>query len=225
MKRRLTKLVVFLVLGAVVNVGVAWGCELSTTWTVTIGRINLDQEEVVWPKYLDDAKWPPPVVAYRDKVEGVGVRFTEMSSFAGSYDGRDEKFMLGVLEYGWPFRSMEVHWPMVFGPHQDARMSETLERAGWYRGLTPPDFVPVYGPRGAHGLPIVPVAGGFSINTILYASALWIVFGAPLTLHRVIRRLLRRKRGRCIKCAYDLRGAEHEVCPECGQELCVKAEA
>ncbi len=24
------------------------------------------------------------------------------------------------------------------------------------------------------------------------------------------------RRGHCIKCGYDLRGAEHEVCPECG---------
>ena len=30
------------------------------------------------------------------------------------------------------------------------------------------------------------------------------------------RRLIRRKRGLCIKCGYDLRGTEHEVCPECG---------
>ena len=221
MKRRLTKLVVFLVLGAIVNVAVAWWCELSTTITLTIGRINLDQEEAVWPKYLLDANWLPPVVAYRDKVEGVGVRFTEMRSFPRSYAelsslGSDELFLLGVVECGWPFRSLEVHWHAVFGPHQEARMSETLARAGWYRGLTPPDFVPVYGPRGAHSLPVVPIASGFAINTVLYASALWIVFGAPLTIHSVVRRYRRRKRGHCIKCGYDLRGTSGGGCPECG---------
>jgi len=26
----------------------------------------------------------------------------------------------------------------------------------------------------------------------------------------------RRRPGLCIKCGYDLRGADHKVCPECG---------
>ena len=34
-----------------------------------------------------------------------------------------------------------------------------------------------------------------------------------------LRRSIRRKRGLCVKCAYDLRGLEHEVCPECGAEV------
>ena len=225
MKRRILKLVVFLLLGAIVNVAVAWWCELSTTLTVNIGRINLDQEEAVWPKYLVDANWPPPVLAYREKVEGVGVRVTEMRSDPGTYNDSlspetDELFIFSVIECGWPFRSLKVHWHGIFGPHREARMSETLARAGWYRGLTPPDFVPLYGPRGAHRLPIVPIAGGFAGNTILYASALWIVFGAPLTLHGIIRRYRRSNRGLCINCGYDLHGASGggggRVCPECG---------
>ncbi len=225
MKRWFAKIVVFLLLGAIVNITVAWWCELSTTLTVNIGRINLDQEEAVWPKYLDDANWPPPVLAYREKVEGVGVRVTEMRSDPGSYNDSlsletDELFIFAVIECGWPFRSVQVHRHGVFGPHREARMSEALARAGWYRGLPPPAFVPVYGPRDAHRLPVVPIAGGFAINTILYAMGLWIVFGAPVTLHRVIRRYRRRRRGLCIKCGYDLRGASggggEGGCPECG---------
>ena len=77
-------------------------------------------------------------------------------------------------------------------------------------GLTPARSV-----RGflvPRALPLRPIWPGFAVNTIFYAAILWLLTLAPFTLRRVIRR----KRGHCIKCGYDLRGTEHEVCPECG---------
>ena len=38
-------------------------------------------------------------------------------------------------------------------------------------------------------------------------------------IRTALRRSIRRKRGLCVKCAYDLRGLDHEVCPECGAEV------
>ena len=35
-------------------------------------------------------------------------------------------------------------------------------------------------------------------------------------LRRRVRAALRRRRGQCERCGYDLRGAAHERCPECG---------
>ena len=64
-------------------------------------------------------------------------------------------------------------------------------------------------------LPLRPLWPGFAINTIFYAAILWFVMLGPFTARRIIRR----KRGQCIKCGYDLRGAEHEACPECGVEV------
>ncbi len=55
---------------------------------------------------------------------------------------------------------------------------------------------------------------GFAINTLFYAAILWLLILGPFTA----RRMIRRKRGQCSKCGYDLRGAEHEVCPECGAD-------
>ncbi len=60
-------------------------------------------------------------------------------------------------------------------------------------------------------LPLHPLWPGFAINTTFYAAILWM----PITPF-VLRRHIRRKRGRCIKCGYDLSGAEHDACPECG---------
>lgn len=60
----------------------------------------------------------------------------------------------------------------------------------------------------------------FALNTLFYAVVLWIPF-APF----VLRKALRRKRGLCIKCGYDLRHVEHEVCPECGSELSARTKS
>ena len=61
-------------------------------------------------------------------------------------------------------------------------------------------------------LPLRPIWPGFAINTVFYASILWLFTLGPFTA----RRMIRRKRGLCTKCGYDLRNVEHEKCPECG---------
>ncbi len=64
-------------------------------------------------------------------------------------------------------------------------------------------------------LPVHVLWPGFAVNTAFYAAIVWLLSLLPFT----VCRLVRRKRGCCIKCGYDLRGAEHEVCPECGVEV------
>ena len=34
-----------------------------------------------------------------------------------------------------------------------------------------------------------------------------------------VRRNIRWRQGLCIRCGYDLRGVDHEACPECGEEI------
>jgi hypothetical protein len=61
-------------------------------------------------------------------------------------------------------------------------------------------------------LPLRPIWTGFAVNTIFYATILWLLTLGPFTA----RRMIRRKRGRCLKCGYDLRGNLSPGCPECG---------
>ncbi len=53
-------------------------------------------------------------------------------------------------------------------------------------------------------LPLAIIVPGFAANTLFYA--------APFAT----RRLIRRKRGLCVACGYDLRGNLSAGCPECG---------
>lgn len=52
---------------------------------------------------------------------------------------------------------------------------------------------------------------GLALNTTFYALLL-----TPLVLFAPARRHLRLRRGRCPRCAYDLRGNLASGCPECG---------
>ncbi len=62
---------------------------------------------------------------------------------------------------------------------------------------------------------------GALINTILYAQVMLI----PLALLPAARRHLRRRRGRCPTCNYDLRATTTGACPECGAAITPRAKA
>ena len=62
-------------------------------------------------------------------------------------------------------------------------------------------------------LPLRPIWSGFAINTLLYATVLWLLIPGPF----VLRRFIRVKRGLCPACAYAV--GESAVCSECGEAL------
>ncbi len=114
-------------------------------------------------------------------------------------------YYLTVERTGFPLHSLSAMSPAAPG-------DITYGRAAWKYALwIPLDAELLLGARGER-LPQRPLWFGFVINTIFYAAVLWM-----LTLGAfAARRFIRAKRGHCIKCGYDLRGAEHEACPECG---------
>ena len=240
MKRWRFKVVVFLLLGAIVNVGVAWGCALGLpllTANGPFGRsgatgdrapywvvdqlqrpgamryvwmdvpvdfdnapgIDLDIFEEIEPVDLDglprwsrlDYSKPPP-----QKYRGWGVVFID--------DGR-----------GWPLLAMSSFSGLGVDPVADAFLAKSSD------GFSVPDSLrsqPLFADIEAEWfnrpiVPLRPIWAGFAINTIFYAAILWLLALVPFT----VRRMIRRRRGRCIKCGYDLHGhSGGAVCPECG---------
>ena len=205
MKRRLTKLVVFLLLGAVINVAVAWriwkrepfdpvipGMKFRTT---TVNENHRD----LWHRYVRE-HWPQVPSSSIGQFQGVGIDVVSLSELdVPSATGQRRPVICRVwrTEIGWPLRTLAIdasyevyHVPIHrIVPNEHSGMTVAGQ-------LMPREILWV----------------GFAINTTFYAAILWLLTFGPFTARRIIRH----KRGRCIKCGYDLRGNFSAGCSECG---------
>jgi hypothetical protein len=213
-RRIVVRVVVFLLLGAVVNVAVAWGFFMSTsvdgpqiTHDTTVPLSAIDHV----PPSFYVAIGPATFVtyAYREN-RGPGVDILQFGVFehSGSAVKLQADRVLHVESAGLPFGSMRAIGTI------DARGNQT-----WQHGLALPfdwdqliasDFwVAPYTRR----LPVRPIWPGFAINTFFYAVILWLLFAAPGS----VRRWRRIRRGLCAKCAYPF--GTSDVCTECGAAI------
>ena len=234
MRRRLIQLSLFLLLGAIANVAVAW----SLAITVHANNINPQQQgwrmrQAVQPAartYKTCTHWhvrefskpgsslvvitcvsSPHITDLRfdDLLPPVtGIR-QDISNFEARAAESDHPGFLYWDGRGWPFISMACHWP-------------------WFQQITIPD-PPIasgialsspsarnawpYEVHELHALPLRAVWPGFAINTLFYAVILWLLFAAPFAL----RRRIRVRRGMCPACAYPV--GDSDVCTECGRPL------
>ncbi len=108
-----------------------------------------------------------------------------------------------IVEYGFG-------WPLIalqYAERYDRIGNASLEDS-WTRNSN----------AGCYDLPRGFAPMGFALDTALFTIVWW-----PLLLAALVfldpfrfRRALRRRRGHCISCGYDLRGDPDTGCPECG---------
>ena len=198
MKSRLLIAAVFLLAGAVMNVAVAWGYATGGWLPLPTGTgttIGLDQGEA--QQVLADRLGVVAERFHAYKERSVGFTFLVVT---GYFSDRPDHHVQ-VLTTGWPCLALEGHWGLVDGQPETSRLLVTR----WERR----DNVVVF--------PFYPIWPGFAANTIFYATFLWLLIPGPL----VLRRFIRVKRGRCVKCGYPL--GESAVCSECGKALSSRA--
>ena len=117
---------------------------------------------------------------------------------------------------GWPYRSLR--WQGPFSEYADRSFGPCPPTSEGVRGA--------WSLPGSWGelrhdvpLPLLPLFPGFVINTVFYALLLWVIFYGPFAA----RRMLRRRRGVCAKCAYPI--GTSPVCTECGAAVVREVQA
>jgi hypothetical protein len=193
MKRWTQRILVFLLLGAIVNVAVAWGCALWPQ-TPSLEYLSSEDRDLLLkqcpPDYLSDSGWRANAVGYSLICLGDGhVRDHEDRVMLGLLDDPTREFT--IIQTGLPFHSLQSK--------DEVRILTFFAVGTVQEGLW-------------DALPHEVLIGGFAINTLFYAAVVWLLFLAPFQF----RRWRRIKRGLCPKCAYDQRGSVSPTCPECG---------
>jgi hypothetical protein len=207
--RHLFRFGLFLVLGAIVNVAVAWVCALiAPEYQSSRTPMNVDS----WPQPVLKG-WPRKPVVF-NAYSQISLCFSweefraSEEQSAGSTLTKNE-FTLQKLWVGLPFRCATGNvWRESHESNSPISVPFTRFQY-WYDGMS------VW--HTTKPFPIRPVWPGFAINTIFYAAVLWVLLAFP----GAVRRFVRRRRGRCTRCGYDLRGQVADdnrqiLCPECG---------
>lgn len=140
----------------------------------------------VWHRVVPaETYWPIPDEIARDPSPW----------WAAGFDAREEPQV----------QTMAAGWPLLAARHVTA-----YDDASIGPGQTRGEYnVRILGENRL--IPTEPVCPGLLGNTVVYATAVLCVLVALLGL----RRAHRRRRTRCIACAYDVSGGL-AVCPECG---------
>lgn len=222
MTRIVLRILRFLLIGAAINVAVAWGfvfavnCTFTTDPMIYFGERHVwrgsEAAERGWPVAVDPS-WGPPQEAGELRALG----YTEFNAWTTRNPvfredrtveaSPDKNGVLGSRA-GWPRRSLQT--AEVFPPFS-RDTSEGFEFVSWHAGIAWTRMFP--GSAWVFYLPTKPLWGGFVVNSAAYGLWTWMLacgFGT-------FRRLLRRRRGLCPSCGYPAGTAPR--CTECGQSV------
>jgi hypothetical protein len=237
-KQLLLKLGVFLLLGTIINVAVAWGLAWYPAST-KFGKIHAETacSDRKLPLQPADRDWPTHWIAKRHQRLG-GSRsvvspvsrpyrttddfeslLPEVTGFSDQLAIRESKVMstgdwsgMFVCDArGWPVRSLTCYWPWW----QPSAWPAPPIRGGIPIGNPTESHAWPFGVFELRALPYMPIWPGFAINTISYAAIFWLLWIAP----GKIRRFIRIRRHRCPACGYEIAEGVGPRCSECGVSL------
>ncbi len=148
MKRRLLIIAICLLVGAVVNVAVAWGCGILAKWPQPLSPTDTDEPQ--WPRNVP-AHWPP----VRGDLEGKAFGLHVHRSTARRHDLDDkgwvtssESYLIDVYRVGWPSAALqwdiwtEVEFEISGGSTKVTnRFDGHPPYTAWLIGLKPPDLL------------------------------------------------------------------------------------
>jgi len=222
MKRRLLKLGLALMCGAIINVAVAWGLifrphvtnqsfllddHATLRSSINAGSGQLDIGQIFMPRLVQFDSYSSHYVGEQEFAAMV----PHWSEFCGKQPAAEWARVLEPGDMAMSFREQSSGWPML--GCRSSQVSRFTETGGFHEIVVQTKGIPLsehWRTKARRALPILPIWPGFAINTIFYAAMLWLLFTAP----GFVRRRIRAMRHQCPTCAYPI-GANLR-CTECG---------
>ncbi len=243
MKRTAFKLSVFLLLGAVTTVAVAWGCaawsDVSTglptkraASTAELHRLK----SVGWAPRQPTEHWDYEYWIVETRVFGLSDRWIVEEVKRGNLTGSFylEFHVATVTRAGWPMRCLSWNLvdPVGNGWGGSTFFWSLTHRLWRSTAATPADGreeTPIEDWRRSMALELPAEIGFISLpdERLVPLQPLWLGFAFNTAIYGLAgwlvfsilsgrRRLLRFVRGRCPHCGYDRRGDYTRECSECG---------
>ncbi len=204
MRRSIVLTILIVVLATLLNLAIALGFwwfgerppapDPTSRVPLVVGLRPLDL--VVWRKRRGP-DWPDePHAATRHSYLGItfrGMLWTRTEAtghwdFDPSNITRQDRYSIDNVELGWPLRCIAGEL--------------------WHEWHGPPGMLVASGAQWPNRV----IWSGMIVNEVFYGSVIALSFVGWIQARRAIRR----KRGQCTKCGYDLRGDFSAGCPECG---------
>lgn len=205
-RRVITKAIVFLLLGAVINIAFAWGIILNgleigpDTWT----PLSVEEGAPLLNKYHSfDGRTIEVVPGVDERVPGLRHALAE-----GHDAATGDSYYASETRCGWPFLSMGCYFRAY-----DIAATPGADHKQVHQTLTLENGLPWLGVTDRRHLPLMPVWGGFIFNTLIYAAIIWLLIGCI----GFLRSQWRSARGLCRKCKYPI--GHSPVCTECGRSV------
>src|SRR4029450_13018876 len=185
MKRIALKPVLFLLLGAIINVAVAWGCVLwprSEQLTRRMAPPPTEAELAWWQRSA-----PRGMIVPKEAIplRGFGYEHAELYASGPTVNlGGSSTILMSQsrsLRVGFPLRSLygEAHYI------PDEQISDGKRVETWTFDL--PENWRQFWPNQLGRLPLYPLWLGFAVNTGVYAAILWPLTAVPGFVRRRIR--------------------------------------
>jgi hypothetical protein len=210
--RKMLKLFVFLLAGAIINVAIAWGCAWAFDPFKAVMSVHLKAENGVTDSIGVQSTFGHQRL---NRFEG-NIWDSSVAESPDLFAGLDGRGFSADFS-GWPVASFTSSRPGVILFYETDRSiasGRPNHSVSMERGI---DLTPAFDAKlgsspawGWRALPLHPIFPGFAINTIFYAAVLWVLFAVPGR----VRRWRRIKRGVCVHCAYPV--GTSFLCSECG---------
>jgi hypothetical protein len=177
--------------------GMGWsGTSFTDMWSLR-RLTNEDWKEWAWYSYREPQEHP--------QLFGRRIERETPPSWVSVPDARAGEGYVETAAYGWPLRVVRCRGAFL----SVAGDSSSFKR-GASDGLGNFDNPWVASP--AWGIAWKPIWPNLLASAALYGTVMWM----SVAMVGAVRRVLRRQRGSCAACGYDLRGLGAGMCPECG---------